>query len=255
MFDPARFLRCARSRTRAATLPPLFAALLAAPSITGAAPDGAPSSPAHDALAGWVRAEITRGQTASSVATPPSSRIEIRVGAPDARMPLAPCDRVEPFLLPGVRLWGNARIGVRCVQGAQWSTTLPVVVSVFGPALVARGPMAAGAAVSANDFMVEQRELNRELGIVVGDPATLEGKVLARPIAAGQALKADGLRVPPVFVAGDPIRIRVQAEGFSISAEGVALNPAAEGQQIRVRTEQGRIVTGIVRDRGIDLRM
>jgi flagella basal body P-ring formation protein FlgA len=38
-----------------------------------------------------------------------------------------------------------------------------------------------------------------------------------------------------------------QGRGFAISAEGIALSSAAAGQNVRVRTESGRIVTGVAR--------
>lgn len=250
---PIRFTIRLRSSTRGRTRALAMLCLALADPVF-AAPGSAPA--ADEVIAGWVRGELQRGSPRSD-ANPdtPATRIEIRVGAPDPRLTLAPCQRIEPFLLAGVRLWGSARIGIRCVEGAHWSTTLPVQVEVHGPALVARATLPAGAAVSADDFTLEQRALTRESGSIVGDPTMVRGKILARPLTAGQVLKADGLRQPMVFVAGDPVRIRINADGFTISAEGIALNPAAEGQPIRVRTENGRVVSGTVRDRGIDLRM
>jgi flagella basal body P-ring formation protein FlgA len=46
---------------------------------------------------------------------------------------------------------------------------------------------------------------------------------------------------------GEPVRVVGHGNGFSISADGVALASATAGQSVRVRTESGRIVTGTAR--------
>jgi flagella basal body P-ring formation protein FlgA len=46
------------------------------------------------------------------------------------------------------------------------------------------------------------------------------------------------------FAAGDPVKLLVSGNGFSISGEGTALAPGLEGQLVRVRTEGGRVVSG-----------
>ena len=47
------------------------------------------------------------------------------------------------------------------------------------------------------------------------------------------------------FKAGDTVRIMAMGPGYAVSSEGLALGPGLDGQAIRVRTEGGRIVTGI----------
>jgi flagella basal body P-ring formation protein FlgA len=184
-----------------------------------------------------------------------SGRVEVRLGQLDPRLQLAPCARIEPFLPPGTRLWGRTTIGVRCIEGANWSVALPVTVSVYGKALVAASPLAVGASPTPTDFRVEEVDLTRESAALVTETTQLEGHVLARGIAAGQVLRADHLKVPITVSVGDPVRIRVIGEGFSITGEGFALGPAGEGQLLRVRTESGKILAGTVRDRTIEVRM
>lgn len=184
-----------------------------------------------------------------------AGRVEVTVGQLDPRIQLAPCGRIEPFLLPGVRLWGRASIGVRCIEGANWSVSLPVTVSVFGRALVANAAMAAGATPAETDFRLDEIDLTREPGTLVTEPTQFANRVLARPMAAGQALRADYLRIPSTIVAGDPVKVRVVGDGFSIAADAIALAPAGEGQPLRVRTENGKILSGRVRDRIVEIRL
>ncbi|MCW8181821.1 flagellar biosynthesis protein FlgA, partial [Verminephrobacter eiseniae] len=62
-------------------------------------------------------------------------RLQVSVGALDARLRLAPCARVEPYLPVGTQLWGRTRLGLRCVAGVSaWNVFLPIVIAAFGPA-------------------------------------------------------------------------------------------------------------------------
>jgi flagella basal body P-ring formation protein FlgA len=233
-----------RLRARIAAL--AAAALLCAslPHAASASQTETPSAVADGAVQALVAREIG-----------PDRRIEVTVGRLDPRLQLAPCDRVEPFLPRGARLWGRSSIGVRCVSGAGWSVLLPVHVRVFGQALVANAALPAGRAPDPSDFRSEEVDLTRLHGPLVADARELHDKVLARPLAAGQPLRQDALKVPAVFAAGDPVRIVVQGDGFTIVGAGVAMSPAAEGQRLRVRTESGRVVVGLVRDRSVEIRL
>jgi len=182
-------------------------------------------------------------------------RVEVKVGRLNRGMRLAPCARIEPFLPPNARLWGRSFVGVRCAEGASWATMIPVTVSVFGPALIANLPMPAGSMPRPDDFRIDEVDWTRTTGLPVTDPAWLAGRSLARPLSAGQVLRANDLRVPQTIAAGDPVRIRMVGTGFSVSASGFALGGAGEGQSLRVRTETGRMLVGTVRERTVEIRL
>jgi flagella basal body P-ring formation protein FlgA len=207
----------------------------------GAAAQGAPPDP----LRAFVERQLPAG----------IGRIEVSIGTLDPRLQLAPCARIEPYLLPGTRLWGRTAIGVRCLEGAAWTVALPVTVTVRGRAVVAGEAMAAGSQPATGSLRIEEAELTRETGTPVTDPAQLAGKTLVRPVAAGQVLRLEHLRATPAVSAGDPVRIQVVGQGFVIQAEGQALAAAAEGQPIRVRTDTGRILAGTLRGRTVEVRI
>ena len=218
------------------------AALALALAWSGAASaQGAPSDPVRT----FVERQLPAG----------AGRAEISIGTLDPRLQLAPCARIEPYLLPGTRLWGRTAIGVRCLEGANWTVALPVTVTVRGRAVVAGEPMAAGSQPAAASLRIEEAELTREPGTPVTDPAQLAGKTLVRPVAAGQVIRVEHLRAIPSVSAGDPVRIQVVGQGFVIQAEGQALAAAAEGQPIRVRTDNGRILAGTLRGRTVEVRI
>jgi flagella basal body P-ring formation protein FlgA len=138
-------------------------------------------------------------------------------------------------------------VGVRCVAGASWSIQVPVTVRIYGPALVAARPLAAGAPLLAEDVRTAEIEWTREAGGIVSRLEQIEGRVLARPVASGQPIALAALRAPQVVGQGEPVRLIGRGQGFAISTEGVALASATDGASVRVRTESGRIVTGTAR--------
>lgn len=182
---------------------------------------------------------------AAAAAGGAQSRIEVAVSSVDSR--LAPCARTEAFVPHSVRLWGRAFVGVRCLHGANWSIQVPVYVRIYGPALVAVRPLAAGLSVRPEDVTTAEVEWTREPGGVVSQPQQLEGRVLARPVGSGQPIALAALRAPQVVGQGEPVRLIGRGAGFAVSAEGIALASAIDGASVRVRTESGRIVTGTAR--------
>ena len=95
-----------------------------------------------------------RKQLVSQLSQQPGIKVDVAIGSLDPRLQLAPCQRVEPFLPPSVVLWGKTVMGVRCVAGATWSVTVPVQVTVTGPALVAATNLNAGSTPSDQDFKI-----------------------------------------------------------------------------------------------------
>jgi flagella basal body P-ring formation protein FlgA len=175
------------------------------------------------------------------------ARIEVTVAALDGRYNLAPCQRAEPFLPIGARLWGRTQVGVRCVQGATWSVLVPVLVRVYGMALVAAHPLAAAQPLAAEDVQAAEIDLSREPQGVATELAQIEGHTLNRALMAGQAIPVAALRAIQVIGQGDPVKIVGQGRGFAVATDGIALAAAQDGQAVRVRLESGRILTGTAR--------
>jgi flagellar basal body P-ring formation protein FlgA len=175
----------------------------------------------------------------------PNLHVEVRVGQLDPRLKLAPCTNVQPYLPPGMRLWGAARIGMRCTDpGVRWNVFLPVTVDVFGPGYVAAAPLAAGAKLTAADLKPATVNLSAQASPALSSADVAIGRTLARPLSAGDAFHANDLRTRQWFAAGDTVRIVAGGSGWRIHGEGQALSPGIEGQAVRVRTESGRIVSG-----------
>ena len=182
----------------------------------------------------------------ASAALPGAARIEVVVGALDPRLHLAPCQRIEPYVPANVRLWGKSRIGLRCAQGATpWNVYLPVTVKVWGRALVAPSGAAAGAVLAATDVEEADVDLAEENSAVIVDRQLAVGRVLAQSLKPGQAIRQSHIKARQWFAVGETVRVVAIGEGFSLESEGQAISAGIEGQPARVRTESGRVLTGI----------
>jgi flagella basal body P-ring formation protein FlgA len=174
-------------------------------------------------------------------------RVEVSVGALDPRIDLSACARLEPFVPPGTRLWGRAWMGLRCTEGPSFTAYLPVQVQVHGPALVAARALASGASLGPADVRLEEVLLTREPPGALADLGAVADKVLTRPIAAGQMLRAEYFRAPPALSPGDAVRLVYAGAGFTVSMDGRAMGGAAEGQTVRVQTAAGKTLSGTAR--------
>ena len=178
-------------------------------------------------------------------------RMEVSVGALDSRLRLAPCARVEPYLPTGSRLWGRTRLGLRCVEGpTAWNVFLPVTVKAFGPAWVLTGNVAPGTALTAADAIEAEVDWAAETAPVMANPDLWVGQVAARQLVAGQALRQSMVRAPQLFRAGAQVKVVAQGQGYAVASAGQAMSAGSAGQVVRVRMDNGRIISGTVGDDG-----
>lgn len=199
------------------------------------------------AVAPTIDADVVEQVKLLAASTPQAGapRVEVVVGQLDPRLRLAPCERVEPYLPAGVRLWGKVRIGLRCAQGPfAWNVYLPVTVKVYGRALVVPNGGVAGATLAAQDLVEAEVDLAEEFTPAVVDRAAAEGRVLAATLRPGQTLRQGHLKIRQWFQAGETVKIVVAGSGFALETEGQALSNGVDGQPARVRLDSGRIVSG-----------
>src|SRR5918993_5653986 len=98
---------------------------------------------------------------------PHGGEVEIVVGEMVSRLTLAPCARYEPFVPAGAKLWGRSSLGVRCVEGANWTVFVPVEIRVWSVVQVAARPIARGRPVTPDDVRLDRVDLTRISGSVL----------------------------------------------------------------------------------------
>jgi len=187
-----------------------------------------------------------RSLALDKTAAPHAGRVEVIVGQLDPRLHLAPCERIEPYLPANVRLWGKSRIGLRCTQGrTAWNVYLPIVVKVWGRALVVPAGAAAGSVLAESDLDEAEVDLAEEFTPVIFDKKLVVGRTLAQALRPGQAVRQAHIKARQWFAAGETVKLVAVGDGFALEGVGQALTNGIEGQPAKVRTESGRVVTGV----------
>src|SRR5688500_6473231 len=123
-------------------------------------------------------------------------------GTVDPRLALPACGALEVFTPPGGKLWGNSSVAVRCGAPTPWTVYVAVTVRVHGTYLAAARAIPAGQALAHGDLTLMQGDLTQMPPSVVTDMAQALGKTLGSPLAPGQPLRADVLRVVPAILQG-----------------------------------------------------
>lgn len=176
-------------------------------------------------------------------------RPEIIMGSLDARLQLAPCARIEPYLPPGTRLWGRSRVGLRCLEGAvRWNVFMPVTVKAWGPGWVLKRPVPAGTVLAQDDAELADMDWAEQPYAVLANPDRWVGQQAAYALQPGQALRQNMVRPVAAFAPGAQVRVSSVGAGFQVVVSGEALTAGIPGQSVRVRLGGGRVVTGTVRD-------
>jgi flagella basal body P-ring formation protein FlgA len=173
-------------------------------------------------------------------------RTDVQVGAIDGRLRLPACDAPQAFIPTGEHLLGNSVAGLRCpasADGNSWTIFVPVRIRVHTVLLVASRSLSRGQVLTEADFYQQDGEMTQTDSIT--DPAAATGKILTRSVAAGQTLSQGMLRAPYTIRQGQSVAVVVSGRGYEIAYEGQALNDAAEGQAVQVRSEQGRTISGL----------
>lgn len=195
----------------------------------------------------WAQAALRSAEAADL-----PLRMEVQIGQIDSRLKLAACAKVEPYLPAGSRLWGRTRLGLRCVQGpSPWNVFLPLTVQAFGPAWVLATNVRQGAALTADDATVSEVDWAEQVSPVVARQQAWLGQEAARHLQAGQVLRQNMLRSPQLFAMGAQVKVAVSGGGFSVVSSGRAMAAGAEGANVRVRMDNGRLVSGIVNAEGV----
>jgi len=189
---------------------------------------------------------LARNGAAAATATAEQQRgvrVEVKLGKLDPRLKLAPCQRIEPYLPPGLPAWGATRMGLRCTQGAKrWNVSLPLQVSVYTQATVVKAALPAGTVLDAGQLGQAEVDIAAAPGAAVGDPALAVGRTLGRSLAAGATLRQTDLKARQFFAAGETVRVTALGPGWQVVTEGQAVGAGIEGQTVHVRTDSGRLL-------------
>lgn len=242
-FAPASLSRCALGARRGVWALPLALVLGMA---SAQAQSQSQSQDFSEMSSQWLQGALSQSEMQSM-----PLRMEVQVGKLDARLNLAPCQKVEPYLPSGSKLWGRTRIGLRCVQGDKpWNVFLPVTIKAFGPAWVLTNNVSMGETLTQDSAMQTEVDWAESPHAIMALPDDWVGQTAARNLTAGMALRQTMVKAPQLFKPGAAVKVLASGGGFTVSSSGKALEGGGVGQNVRVRMDNGRTVTGVVNAQG-----
>lgn len=173
---------------------------------------------------------------------------KITVTVKPPRSSLEACAALEAFQPVGSRSIGKTTVGVRCLAPTQWTVYLSAQVQLIGSYVATSQPLPANYILTATDIMLREGDLGLLPADVASDVNAIVGYRTVSGLAANAPLRTTLLRSPLVVQQGQPTRIVLNGQGFSVQSEGLALANASRGDRVRVKTASGQVVSGIAQD-------
>ncbi|MFT3736462.1 MAG: flagellar basal body P-ring formation chaperone FlgA [Rhodocyclaceae bacterium] len=169
----------------------------------------------------------------------------------DQQQFLARCETPEVFLPQGQQAWGRFTVGVRCTGNAR---ALPVMltgqVQVTGRYLVASRSLSGGQDIVEADLQWAEGELTRHPADLITRLEQAIGRNTRQAISRTQPLRASYLLSSIQIRAGQDVTVVARGNGFSVQNNGRALNTAGQGELVRVKMGNGRVISGVLRGEG-----
>jgi len=134
---------------------------------------------------------------------------------------------------------------VRCPDPPGWRVYVPVQVHREADVVVLAAPASPGTPITAQQLIVQRRDVASLPGTPFRDPAALSGRVPRRLLAAGSVPTESDFVAGATLRRGDPVVLVARAGGVEVRMQGRALGPAQAGGRITVEnTASRRILRG-----------
>ncbi len=170
-----------------------------------------------------------------------AAHMQVVVRTPAQQWP----DCTQPVLsLPGnSQRWGRMTVGARCGERRNF---LQIELQVTGQYYVSAQPISRGSLVSRQMLSVQSGRLDTLPARALLVPETRLPAIALQSVPPGKVIISSLLRQPWLVKSGDNVQVELEGEGFSASTSGTALNNAAAGGEVRIRTDNGQIVSAAV---------
>ncbi|MCX2523099.1 flagellar basal body P-ring formation chaperone FlgA [Larsenimonas rhizosphaerae] len=158
---------------------------------------------------------------------------------------LGPCPVAAPFMPTAGRPWGRITVGVKCPGSPPETRYFQADVSVQGTYYVARSPLNAGHRITSGDLVAVSGDLTTLSNRLATSADTLTGQITTRRIGQNTPILTSMVKSPQVIKRGHDVRVIARGQGFHLTSAGIALNGAARGESVRIKTSRGTILRGI----------
>jgi len=186
------------------------------------------------------------GVAASAIAAP-QQPLESIAEAAVAALGAGDAQSAEAVLAPTLRLaqcsqplqavaTGPTTAQVRCDDSPGWKLYVPVRVRREAEVVVLRSPAASGVPITADQLVVQRRDIGAAAGATFADPAQLVGRVPSRALAPGVVPTEHDLSLGAPLRRGDPVMLVSRTGGVAGAMAGGGLGPAHAGGRVGVGT-------------------
>jgi flagella basal body P-ring formation protein FlgA len=216
---------------------------LAAGTLTPAASAQAPEWQSPDSIRAAARELVLR-----TLAAPDTTTVE--TNAVDDRLRLPRCTEALDAQLQRALVNGQGTIAVSCRGTSAWRLFVPVRVIEQVGVVVARRGLAAGDVLTAADLETRTQASTSLPYDFISDPAQAVGLTVRRAVPAGTVLAPATLVHPELVERGALVTLVSGSGTIRVKSEGVALEGARVKERVRVRSQSGRVVEGVVEASG-----
>ena len=176
-------------------------------------------------------------------------RVEIEVQKITGRWPH--CQTPSAFLPANRKVeWGRVTVGIRCAN-APHTRYLQARIRAFGHYWVPRENVPAGTEITATLLKRMEGELSALPRETLRKRSEIVGQIASRPLRPGTALQRYQLKTPPLVNRRQPVTLIASGRGFHIAREGHAMDEGAEGEKVRVRLHNRKVISGFVTGPGL----
>ena len=177
-----------------------------------------------------------------------SDKVEIEIALNDSRLRLARCDTpLNVFWRDDSRKVGRTSVGIRCNGNRHWLIYAPVRIKLYKPVVTAKAPLARQHILRADDIVLEEKDVSVLLGGYLSQADQYLGRVVKRPIVAGQVLLPHMFANPLLIKRGERVTLLVENSSLQVRMQGTALQDGSAGDIIHIRNAASkRVVEGRV---------
>ena len=177
-------------------------------------------------------------------------KVEISAHPIDKNLKLSYCPSPQVFFPSNSKAWGKTTVGIQCGQPNPWNIYVEANVSIIGDYVVAANHLTQGQSLTSADLMLQKGDLTALPTGFFTDTSVAVGRVARVSLASGSVIKQEMLKMPIIVAQGQNVRVNGVGQGFSVSTEGQALTNAVEGDLVKVRVQNGTIISGVAKNNG-----
>jgi len=143
------------------------------------------------------------------------------------------------------------RLVAACPGEGGWRQEMLVRATITAKVAVTSVPVTANTPLQAGDVELARRDVTMVADSIASLPAVL-GQSSRRSLRAGEVLRQGQLASPVLVKRGAPVNIVARQEQVQVSMDGVAMDPGAQGEVIRVRNAtSGTVIRARVVEAGV----